>query len=64
MKSSAIKAFGLALDPSQCRLYVDEDLEDAPIPCMSYRSLFFLFLTECLIDSIHISIRSSDCRYD
>lgn len=30
----AIKAFGLALDPIQCRLYVDEDCEDLSIPCM------------------------------
>ncbi len=31
----AIRAFGLSLDPSICRLYIDDDSDLEQIPCMS-----------------------------
>jgi hypothetical protein len=32
----AIQAFGLSLDPSMCRLYIDDDSDVAHIPRMLY----------------------------
>ena len=34
MKLAALRAFGLALDPAHCRLYVDDDSEDGHVPRM------------------------------
>lgn len=46
----AIQAFGLSLEPSMCRLYIDDDSDAANIPCMLDRIfLKILFLNLFLI---------------
>jgi hypothetical protein len=44
VKSIAIQAFGLSLDRSMCRLYIDDDSDFAHIPCM-----FIIFKKKILL---------------